>query len=298
MTAITSIQIPNIAPTRKGKVRDIFDLGNRLLLVASDRISAYDCIMPQGVPDKGAILTQLSKFWFDELPEAKPHHMISSNVEDFPEPFNHYPEILQLRSMLTKKVEPLRVECVVRGYLSGSAWKEYQENQSICGIHLPAGLKESEQLPQPLFTPATKNDAGHDENISFDRMVDIVGGPVSEELRARSIALYRSASKRAQEQGVIIADTKFEFGMLDGKILLIDEILTPDSSRFWAVETYSPGGPQEALDKQFLRDYLNEIRWDRNPPPPNLPDRIIENTRKRYLDAYQMITGKEWNAHS
>ncbi len=294
MKAITNIQIPGVPPIKQGKVRDIFDLNDTLLLVASDRISAFDCVLPQGIPDKGAILTQMSKHWFEVLPEAQPHHMITTEVSEFPSPFKEQTQQLKNRSMLCKKVEPFRVECVVRGFLSGSAWKEYQNNQTVCGIRLPSGLRESEELPKPVFTPATKNDEGHDENISFDEMVVIVGGWEGEELRERSLELYKSAAKRARERGVILADTKFEFGLLDGEIVLIDEVLTPDSSRFWLEENYQPGQPQEAFDKQFVRDYLNQIEWDHNPPPPDLPQEIIDNTCKRYQDAYRMITGREW----
>lgn len=299
MEAITQINIPGVSPTKQGKVRDIFDLGDQLLLVATDRISAFDCVLPQGIPDKGAILTQMSKYWLETLGEAKPHHLISTDVTDFPEPFNHHPEILKNRTMLTKKLEPFRVECVVRGYVAGSAWKEYQENQTVCGILLPSGLKQSDKLPNPVFTPATKNDEGHDENISFDEMIVIVGGWEGEELRERSLALYRQAAKVAEEKGVILADTKFEFGIdEEGEITLIDEVLTPDSSRFWLAANYEPGKPQEAFDKQFVRDYLNDIKWDHNPPPPDLPQEIIDNTRQRYMDAYKMITSKEWNPDS
>ncbi|RJP32888.1 MAG: phosphoribosylaminoimidazolesuccinocarboxamide synthase [Candidatus Omnitrophota bacterium] len=296
--AITRIDIPGVSPTRSGKVRDIFDLGDTLLLVASDRISAYDSILPQGIPDKGAILTTMSTFWFDNLPAAKPHHVISTDVADFPEPFRSHPEILHGRSMLCKKAECQLVECVVRGYLAGSGWVEYQQNQMVCGNRLPAGLVESDELPEPIFTPATKSQEGHDINITFDEMVKIVGGWEADEMRGRSLELYRDAARLAREKGVIIADTKFEFGILDGEIVLIDEILTPDSSRFWSVEQYSPGKPQLAFDKQFVRDYLDQIKWDRNPPPPDLPDEIVEKSRLRYLDAFRMITGKELVSYS
>ncbi len=296
--AITKIEIPGIKPTRSGKVRDLFDLGDKLLLVASDRISAYDCILPQGIPDKGAILTTMSKYWFDTLSAAQPHHVISTDVADFPEPFCSHPEILQGRSMLCKKTDCQLVECVVRGYLAGSGWVEYQQNQMVCGVPLPSGLRESDELPEPIFTPATKSHEGHDINIPFDEMVKIVGGWEADEMRDRSMDLYKSAAKLAREKGVIIADTKFEFGIVDDEIVLIDEILTPDSSRFWAVDQYEPGKPQLAFDKQFVRDYLNEIKWDRNPPPPDLPDEIVQKTRQRYLDAYRMITGKELFADS
>ncbi len=293
--ALTSIEIPGVRPAQRGKVRDIFDLGDALLLVATDRISAFDCVLPQGVPDKGAVLTQMSLFWFENLQPAKPHHILSTEVADFPAPFNQYPEILAKRSMLVRKVEPLPVECVVRGYLAGSAWAEYQEKRTVCGILLPAGLPNSAELPRPLFTPARKNKEGHDENISFDEMLADIGGWEAEELRARSLEIYRSAAQLARERGVILADTKFEFGMDGDEILLIDELLTPDSSRFWLVDNYQPGQSQEALDKQFVRDFLNRIQWDHNPPPPDLPDDIIEQTRLRYIDAYRRITGKEWD---
>ncbi len=294
-TALTTITIPGVSPIRTGKVRDIFDLGDRLLLVATDRISAYDSILPQGIPDKGAILTQMTKHWMDTIPEAKPNHLISTDVEDLPEPFRSHPDQLYHRTMLTKKAEPVLIECVVRGYLSGSAWVEYQKDQTVCGILLPSGLKESDELPEPIFTPATKSHDGHDINISFEEAVLQVGGWEADELRDRSLELYKSAAKAARERGVIIADTKFEFGFLDDEIILIDEILTPDSSRFWLEDTYTPGQPQEALDKQFVRDYLNSVNWDRNPPPPDLTDDIVENTRKRYIEAYERITQKKWN---
>lgn len=292
--AITSIDIPGVKPAKRGKVRDIFDLGDMYLLVATDRISAFDCILPQGIPDKGAILTQMSKFWFETLPDAKPHHLITTQVEQFPEPFNQYPEILEKRSMLVKKVEPILIECVVRGYMAGSAWVEYQKNRTVCGILLPEGLTQSAKFPQPLFTPATKNEEGHDENISFDEMIVQIGGWEGEELRGRSLDIYRSAVNIASERGVIIADTKFEFGKLDDEIVLIDEVLTPDSSRFWLAGEYEPGRPQNPFDKQLVRDYLLSTNWDKNPPAPDLPDDIVERTRERYIDAYKMITGKEW----
>ncbi len=292
--AITSIDIPGVEPAARGKVRDIFDLGDKLLLVATDRISAFDSILPQGVPDKGSILTQMSLFWFEKLAPAKPNHIISVNVEDYPEPFKNYPEMLARRSMLVKKVEPLPIECVVRGYMAGSGWVEYQDNGKICGVDLPENIPQSGKLPEPLFTPASKNKEGHDENISFDVMVDIIGRDDAEELRQRSLDIYSSASEYARTQGVILADTKFEFGKIGDQIILIDEILTPDSSRFWLAANYQPGKDQEALDKQFVRDFLIGIKWDRNPPPPDLPEEIVVSTRQRYMDAYRMLTGKVW----
>lgn len=294
--AITSINIPGVQPLCRGKVRDIFDLGDSLLMVATDRISAFDCILPQGVPDKGAILTQMSLFWFETLKPAKPNHVIATGVEDFPEPFKNYPEILAKRSMLVKKVEPIPVECVVRGYMAGSAWVEYQQSRTICGIRLPDGLTLSDRLPEPIFTPASKNKEGHDENISFEETVSKIGKRAAEELRDRSLGIFSSASEFARSRGVILADTKFEFGQQGDEIILIDEVLTPDSSRFWLAADYQPGKAQEALDKQFVRDFLIQIKWNRNPPAPDLPDEIVLNTRRRYMDAYRMLTGKEWNS--
>lgn len=293
--ALTQINIPGVEPKNRGKVRDIYDLDDQLLLVATDRISAFDCVLPQGIPDKGAVLTQLSKFWFETITEAEPHHMISTDPEEFPEPFRSHAEVLRGRSMLVSKAEPFPVECIVRGYLSGSAWVEYQQKQTAGGILLPEGLKESDELPSPIFTPTTKSQEGHDEPISFDEMVVRVGGWEGEELRERSLDLYRSAAKYARERGVIIADTKFEFGILDDEIVLIDEFLTPDSSRFWDASRYTPGRPQEAFDKQFVRDYLLSLDWDKTPPAPDLPEEIILNTSRRYQEAYRMLTGREWS---
>jgi phosphoribosylaminoimidazole-succinocarboxamide synthase len=292
--ALTKISVPGLPPSHSGKVRDIFDLGDQLLLVVSDRISAFDCIMPQGIPEKGAILTQMAKYWFDTLPEAQPHHVITTEVERFPEPFCNHPDTFKKRSTLVKKAKTLPVECIVRGYIAGSGWAEYQNSQTICGIQLPAGLRESEELPEPLFTPSTKAQEGHDINISFDEVVRLVGGEIAEQIRYRSLELYKSAAKQARQNGVIIADTKFEFGIRGDRILLIDEILTPDSSRFWEVADYQPGRSQKAFDKQFLRDYLNGLDWDKTPPAPNLPDEIIQHTLARYKAAYKMITGQEW----
>ncbi|MBI1389278.1 MAG: phosphoribosylaminoimidazolesuccinocarboxamide synthase [bacterium] len=292
--AITSIEIPGVEPSQRGKVRDIFDLGGELLIVATDRISAFDCILPQGVPGKGAILTQMTRFWLDALEEAQPNHLVTMEVSEFPEPFRSHPEILEKRSMLVRKADPILVECVVRGYLAGSGWVDYQKNRTVAGVKIHEDITESGELPKPMFTPAVKNKAGHDENISFDEMLVVVGGAEGVELRDRSIELYKEAAAIARERGVIIADTKFEFGYLDGEIVLIDEVLTPDSSRFWRVEDYQPGRPQEAMDKQFVRDYLKSLDWDRNPPAPDLPEEIIMKTRQRYLDAYTTLTGKEW----
>lgn len=292
--ALTQIEIPGVEPSHQGKVRDIFDLGEHLLLVATDRISAYDCILPQGIPDKGAILTQMTRFWLGQLEEAEPNHLVTTEVSEFPAPFCDHPSQLEGRSMLVHKTEPMPVECVVRGYLTGSGWKEYQESQTVGKIYIHEQLQEFDALPRPIFSPARKNQEGHDENISFDEMIVIVGGWEGEELRERSQELYREAAEIAKDRGIILADTKFEFGILEGEILLIDEVLTPDSSRFWRAEDYQPGTPQAPYDKQLVRNYLRDLPWDGNPPAPDLPPEIIEQTRQRYIEAYQMLTGETW----
>lgn len=293
-SAITKIHIPGIAPSHSGKVRDIFDLGDKLLLVATDRISAFDCILPQGVPDKGKLLTAISKFWFDTLKQASPHHLITTEVSEFPEPFNQHTEQLAGRSMLVHKTDPILIECVVRGYLAGSVVKEYEKQQTACNVLLDKGLKISDKLRQPIYTPAKKNHEGHDENISYEETVQIVGGWESDELRTRSLAIYTAAAEVAEERGLLLADTKFEFGFLDDEIVLIDELLTMDSSRFWSKADYNPGVTQNPFDKQFVRDYLNSLDWDKTPPAPDLPDEIIEKTLERYIKAYEMITGEKW----
>jgi phosphoribosylaminoimidazole-succinocarboxamide synthase len=277
----------------RGKVRDIYDLGNRLLIVATDRISAFDVVMPNPIPDKGRILTQLSKFWFDLTKEIVPNHTISSEVEDYPENCQPYQEILRGRSMLVTKTEVLPIECVVRGYLSGSGWEEYQKKGEVCGIRLPKDLVESSKLEEPIFTPATKAELGlHDENISFEKVEKIVGKELGQNLKKISLFIYKKARDVAEKRGIIIADTKMEFGVKDGELILVDELLTPDSSRFWPRDGYSPGGPQRSFDKQFLRDYLLSIRWDKSPPAPQLPAEIVEKTRQKYLEAYERIVGK------
>jgi phosphoribosylaminoimidazole-succinocarboxamide synthase len=277
----------------RGKVRDIYDLGDRLLIVATDRISAFDVVMPNPIPDKGRILTQLSKFWFDLTKEMVPNHLFSTEVEDYPEDCRPYEEILRHRSMLVVKTEVLPVECVVRGYLSGSGWEEYKERGEVCGIPLPKGLLESSKLEEPIFTPATKAEMGlHDENISFEKVEKRVGKELAQRLRTFSIAIYEKARDIAEEKGIIIADTKMEFGLKDGKLILIDELLTPDSSRFWPKDSYRPGGPQRSFDKQFLRDYLLSIRWNKNPPAPPLPGEIVQKTREKYVEAYARLVGK------
>ncbi len=281
-------------PRRQGKVRDIYDLGDRLLLVASDRISAFDVVMSQPIPDKGRILTRLSAFWFRHLAPLTPNHLISLEVEDFPPACHPYRELLQGRTMLARKCRPLPVECIVRGYLSGSGWAEYRQTGAIGGLPLPLGLVESQQLPEPLFTPSTKAELGtHDENISLEQMAASVGPQLAARAKDLSLNLYRRALDWAEPRGIIIADTKFEFGLADGELLLIDEALTPDSSRFWPQEDYRPGGPQKSYDKQYLRDYLESLGWNKKPPPPPLPPEVIANTRARYLQALKALTGEE-----
>jgi len=275
----------------RGKVRDIYDLGETLLIVATDRISAFDVVMPNPIPDKGMVLTQISRYWFDAVKDIVPNHLISTEVEDFPEVCKPYREILAGRTMWVRKAQPLPVECVVRGYLSGSGWKEYQTKGEVCGIRLPEGLVESSKLEEPVFTPATKAEAGvHDENISYERVVELVGRERADQVKAISISIYQRAREIAERKGIIIADTKFEFGISGGKLLLIDEVLTPDSSRFWPKDEYRPGGPQKSFDKQFLRDYLLTLDWDKAPPAPQLPQAIIEKTRERYLEALKRLT--------
>jgi phosphoribosylaminoimidazole-succinocarboxamide synthase len=260
-------------------------------MIASDRISAYDVVMPNPVPGKGEILTQISLFWFNVMQDIVDHHVISGNVADYPDACQPYAEVLRGRSMLVKKAAPLPVECVVRGYLSGSGWKSYQDDGTVCGIRLPAGLKESEQLPEPIFTPSTKEEQGtHDINIDFDETVKLIGPPMAEKVRDLSLAIYKKGARLAAEKGIIIADTKFEFGILDDQLILIDEILTPDSSRFWPKDTYRPGGPQNSFDKQYLRDYLTAIKWDKTPPAPELPEEVIQNTRRKYMEALTSLT--------
>ena len=280
-------------PVRRGKVRDIYDLGDRLLLVSTDRISAFDWVLPTGIPEKGKVLTQIAAFWFDLLGE--PNHLITTDVEqmDLPAEVNLGP--LAGRSTLCRKTEVVPIECVVRGYLAGSGWKEYQKSGTVCGIELPVGLTESAELPEPIFTPATKAEQGdHDENISFERMVDVVGREVAEELRRRSIDIFNRGSRYARERGIIIADTKFEFGSVDGELILIDEVLTPDSSRFWPADRYEPGKSQPSFDKQFVRDWLLTTDWDRSSPPPAMPDDIVARTREKYVEAYERLTGRKF----
>jgi len=288
---VRETHFPGISPSARGKVRDIYDLGDRLLLVATDRLSAFDVVMPTPIPDKGRVLTQLSLFWFDLLRDVILNHVLTAT--EFPAPFDKHLDELAGRSMIVRKTHPLPIECVARGYLSGSGWKEYQVNGTVCGIKLPAGLRESEQLPEPIFTPATKAVSGHDENISFERASEIIGKPLAEEVRNITLDIYRRASAHAEPRGILLADTKFEFGLLDGKLIWIDEALTPDSSRFWPAAKYSPGGPQPSFDKQFVRDYLERIRWPKTPPGPDLPPDVVDGTRAKYREAFRILVGHE-----
>ena len=290
--ALMETNFPNLKLLNRGKVRDIYDLGEQLLIVATDRISAFDVVMPNPIPGKGRILTQLSKFWFSQMASLVPNHLIATEVKDFPASCQPYEQDLVGRSMLVKKAVPLPVECIVRGYLSGSGWKDYQQTGGVCGITLPKGLKESDRLEQPIFTPSTKAEAGiHDENIPVEEVVRKLGIDVADRLAEVSLAVYEKARRLGEEKGIIIADTKFEFGLRDGALLLIDEVLTPDSSRFWPTDRYRPGGPQESFDKQFLRDYLESLHWDKKPPAPPLPADIIEKTRAKYEEALRIFTG-------
>ena len=292
---LLNINLPGVKLFKKGKVRNVFDLGDKLLLVASDRISAFDSVMPNGIPDKGKVLTQLSAFWFDFTKQIIDNHMISANVDEFPDEIRMHADIKKIlakRSMLGRKTASIDVECVARGYLSGSAWSEYEKTGSVCGIKLPAGLKESDKLPEPIFTPATKAASGHDVNISEKEMMDIIGVEPGTLLRDKTLEIYNKCRDYADSKGIIIADTKFEFGFVDGEIIIIDEMLTPDSSRFWPKDSYRPGGPQPSYDKQFVPDYLISIKWDKEPPAPLLPDAVVQKTREKYLEAFQKITGK------
>lgn len=291
MTALRETRLANLQLFRRGKVRDVYDLGEHLLIVATDRISAFDVIMNEPVPDKGRILTQISAFWFSRTSPVIPNHVVSTDVVDFPHVTESEKAFLEGRSMLVRKSKALPVECIVRGYLSGSAWKEYQLDGSICGIALPQGLRESDRLPEPIFTPSTKAESGHDQNITFEDVEKLVGGDVATQVRDRALEVYRLACRHAESRGIIIADTKMEFGLLDNRLILIDELLTPDSSRFWPMDAYAPGRSQPSFDKQFLRDYLLSIKWDPNTPAPSLPQHIIEKTRDKYLEALRSLTG-------
>ena len=277
-----------------GKVRDLYRADNEhLLLVATDRISAFDYVLASGIPHKGRVLTQLSLFWFEFLADLVPNHLVTADVARYPEPLRRYADHLQGRSMLVVRADMIAIECVVRGYLSGSGWKEYQQSGTVCGIELPRGLRESDKLPQPIFTPAIKAASGHDENISFEQMAERAGPKLSEQLRELSLKIYQKGAEHAAARGIIIADTKFEFGRTARGLVLADEVLTPDSSRFWPADRYRPGGPQESFDKQFVRDYLEKIRWNKQPPAPALPPDVVQETSEKYLEAYRRLTGQE-----
>jgi phosphoribosylaminoimidazole-succinocarboxamide synthase len=284
---IRETNFAGIAPVARGKVRDIYDLGDRLLIVATDRLSAFDVVMPTPIPDKGRVLTQLSLFWFHLLKDVIPNHVLSAT--QFPSPFDRYAEDLVGRSMVVRKTQPLPIECVARGYLSGSGWKEYRATGKVCGIALASGLRESDKLPQPIFTPATKATSGHDENISFERAVEMLRKPLAEKVRDVTLEIYRRAAAYAEPRGILLADTKFEFGQLNGELIWIDEALTPDSSRFWPAAEYKPGGPQPSFDKQFVRDYLERIQWPKTPPGPDLPPDVVAGTRAKYREAYRIL---------
>lgn len=289
---LLKLEIPGVRKLKSGKVREVFDLGEHLLFVASDRISAFDCIMPNGIPRKGEVLTQISYFWFAQTEGFQPNHLVSRAGSPLPPELEPYRKQLEKRCMIVKKAQPLAIECVVRGYLAGSGWKEYKKHQTVCGIKLPAGLQESSELPEPIFTPSTKAEVGHDENISFEKAKAIVGSDIAERARAASLKIYSSARDFARKRGIIIADTKFEFGLLDGELILIDEVLTPDSSRFWPADQYQPGKGQPSFDKQFVRDYLETLDWNKTPPAPALPADVVAKTQAKYLEAYERLTGK------
>jgi phosphoribosylaminoimidazole-succinocarboxamide synthase len=292
-SVLLETDFPGVERRARGKVRDVYSLDNRLLIVATDRISAFDYILPTGIPDKGRVLTQLSIFWFDFVRDLVPTHFLTARVGDYPEPLPRFREQLEGRSMLVKRARMVEIECVARGYLAGSGWKEYREQGTVCGIPLPAGLRESDRLPEPIFTPATKAQTGHDENVSFERVSSLVGEDLARRLRDLTLGIYGRAAKYAETRGVIIADTKFEFGFVGDELVLGDEVLTPDSSRFWPADTYKPGGPQFSYDKQFVRDYLESIRWKKQPPAPPLPAEVASKTSEKYRQAYRALTGRE-----
>ena len=291
-TSVIETNLEGIKLFKKGKVRDVYDLDDKLLIIATDRISAFDCVIPTPITDKGKILTQLSLFWFDFTKNIIPNHLIESDVDKMPSEIKKHKSILDKRATLVKKADMIEIECIVRGYISGSGWKDYKETGTIKGIDLPKGLKESAKLPEPIFTPSIKARSGHDENISEAKMKEIIGDELGELLKQKSLELYKAAAEYAATKGIIIADTKFEFGKLGDKVILIDEILTPDSSRFWPMNTYKEGGAQKSFDKQFVRDYLQTLDWDKNPPAPSLPDEIVGKTREKYMEALKLLSGK------
>lgn len=292
-TVLRETSLPGAKLFSRGKVRDVYEVaGDRLLVIATDRLSAFDVVMAEGIPDKGAVLTQLSVFWFDFFRGVVPHHFLTANIKEYPPELQAHSDQIERRSMLTEKAKPFPIECVVRGYLAGSGWKDYRATSTVCGVKLPAGLQQSSKLEQPIFTPATKAASGHDENISWEEMVRRIGAGPAEKLREYSLTLYSKARDYAEERGIILADTKFEFGERRGEIILIDEVLTPDSSRFWPRDGYAPGKPQPSFDKQFVRDYLESLDWNKQPPPPHLPAEVVEKTSKKYQEAYRLLTGK------
>ncbi len=293
MTENNNWDLKDLELFKKGKVRNVYLLGDQLIFLATDRISAFDHILPTPITDKGKILTQISLFWFDFFKDPVQNHLITGNIDDYPKDVQKYRDLLDKRSMLVKKTNVLPIECVVRGYLAGSGWKEYKKTGKVCGITLPAGLKESDRLEEPIFTPSTKAESGHDENISFDQMRKIIGAEPSEKLKIASLALYEKARDFLLPKGIILADTKFEFGLNNGELILVDEVLTPDSSRFWPADDYEAGRSQKSYDKQYVRDYLESIQWIKEPPVPELPEEIVINTRKKYMQAFQIVTGRE-----
>ena len=290
---LLQLDLPGIQKVKSGKVREVFDLGDTFLFVASDRISAFDCVLPNGIPRKGEVLTQISHFWFEKFAALAPNHLLAKARDPLPDNLRQFTTLLEGRSMIVKKAQPLAVECIVRGYLAGSGWKEYKKSGTVCGIPLPKGLQESSELPEPIFTPSTKAESGHDENISFDEAKKILGAAIAEQASELSLKIYQFARDYARQRGIIIADTKFEFGLLDGELLLIDEVLTPDSSRFWPADQYSPGKGQPSFDKQFVRDYLETLDWNKQPPAPALPAEIIAKSQAKYLEAYERLTGRK-----
>lgn len=292
-TPVLETTLPGLTVHRRGKVRDVYEVGDALLMVATDRISAFDYVLGSAIPDKGRVLTQLSAFWFDLTRTIVPNHVIDTDVNEFPASLRPFRRQLEGRSMLVTRTEPIPIECVARGYLSGSGWKDYAATGAVCGVRLPPGLEESDRLPEPIFTPATKADTGHDVNISEHEASTRIGADLVQQLKRLTLALYARGSAHAESRGIIVADTKFEFGIADGQLLLIDEILTPDSSRFWPADRFKPGGPQPSFDKQYVRDYLESIRWNKQPPVPALPDEVVVRTREKYVEAFRLLTGQD-----
>ncbi len=292
MASIFETQLPGVELVARGKVRDIYAAGDHLVIVATDRLSAFDYVLPTPIRDKGKVLTALTIFWLDQLRDIVPNHLVSANVADYPPEFQAYRDQLEGRSMLVNRAKMIDVECVARGYVSGSGWKDYRRDGRICGIQLPAGLQESEQLPEPIFTPASKAQSGHDENITFEAVAERIGEPLALKLKELTLAIYQRAARYAATRGIVIADTKFEFGFVGDRLVLADEVLTPDSSRFWPRESYQPGGPQPSFDKQYVRDYLESIHWNKQPPAPALPAEVMERTSEKYREAYRVLTGK------